>query len=489
MELIMKRLSFLVTVALCLQLSFLGSVASAAEDTVEVKHLNFVFLHGAAGGNPCRMQRLADSIVERVPEYIVGYEQANPGLKVRVNTLNRCYPDGVDVDTWAQNIAGSIDKYLPDEGSVVLIGHSMGGKSAIHAAANNVGGLAKRVALVVTINSPIKKLEDYPVTGGGSMLEFCRAARWLGSDWGVCESVTYHDSSEDGKWLGENKHWLAFVSGENAPLSEQFDYGGFDPYPKDMDDGVIPLSAQYSDGADVVYYGEYGHSDFGVLDEVAEFMTEEILQYVFGGSIECSVFARGGNFGHEASGLLGTDYWQELVGDVLSKSGALWHRNQSYTQWQEWEDVVEYYPPTYEKDKRSRYEVGRTRSSGVFTSIKELRWLEPDNPEDCRFGVRTRAAPRNYIRVDWDIYLRGLLPTDAKRDHYEVEIVAGTPLAGIEDVSWATDDPRDLRLQISSWAERPFRWFEAEWRVYYKENRQRKVIDEIPALPQVTHVR
>jgi len=489
MELIMKRLSFLVTVALCLQLSFLGSVASAAEDTVEVKHLNFVFLHGAAGGNPCRMQRLADSIVERVPEYIVGYEQANPGLKVRVNTLNRCYPDGVDVDTWAQNIAGSIDKYLPDEGSVVLIGHSMGGKSAIHAAANNVGGLAKRVALVVTINSPIKKLEDYPVTGGGSMLEFCRAARWLGSDWGVCESVTYHDSSEDGKWLGDNKHWLALVSSENAPLSQQFDYGGVDPYPKDMDDGVIPLSAQYSDGADVVYYGEYGHSDFGVLDEVAEFMTEEILKYVFGGSIECSVFARGGNFGHEASGLLGTDYWQELVGDVLARSGALWHRNQSYTEWQEWEDVVEYHPPTYEKDKRSRYEIGRARSSGFFTSIKELRWLEPDNPEDCRFYVRTRAAPRNYIRVDWDIYLRGLLPTDAKRGHYEVEIVAGTPLAGIEDVSWATDDPRDLRMQITSWAERPFRWFEAEWRVYYKENRQRKVIDEIPALPQVTHVR
>nr|MBC8273378.1 hypothetical protein [Chloroflexota bacterium] len=152
-------------------------------------------------------------------------------------------------------------------------------------------------------------------------------------------------------------------------------------------------------------------------------------------------------------------------------------------EWQEWEDVVEYYPPTYEKDKRSRYEVSRARSSGILTSV-EASWVEPDNPEDCCFCVRTRAAPRNYVQVDWDIYRRQLLPMDVERDHYEVEIVAGTPLAGVRSVSWATDDPRDLRLEIGSWAERPFRWLEAEWRVYYKENRQRKVIDEIPALPE-----
>jgi len=488
MELIMKRLSFLVTVALCLQLSFPGSVASAAEGPVEFKELNFVFVHGA-GGSACRLQLLADTIVEQIPGYILDYELANPGIKVHVNTLNRCYPNDVDIDSWAHNIASSIDKHLPDEGDIVLIGHSMGGKSAVYTVAKNIGNLADRVALVVTINSPIERLDRYPVAGGGSFLNYCQAGWLLRPGGGVCTSVARYDSSEDAKWVGDNKHWLALVSSENAPLSQQFDYGGVDPYPRDMDDGVIPLSAQYCDGADVVYYGEYGHSDFGALDEVAEFMTEEILKYIFGGSIECSVFARGGKFGHEASGLLGTDYWQELAGDVLAMSGTLWHRNQSYTEWQEWEDVVEYYPPTYEKAKRSRYEASRARSSGFFTSIKELRWLEPDNPEDCRFYVRTRAAPRNYIRVDWDIYLRGLLPTDAKRDHYEVEIVAGTPLAGVRGVSWATDDPRDLRLEIGSWAERPFRWFEAEWRVYYKENRQRKVIDEIPALPKVAPVR
>lgn len=487
---IVRRLSLLALAVLCLQLGFAGSVQSAAEGPLEVKELNFVFLHGAAGGNPCRLQPLADSIVEQIPEYVRDYEQANPGIKVRVATLNRCYPDGVDVDTWAQNIAGSIDRYLPGKGSVILIGHSMGGKSAIHAAANNVGGLAERVALVVTINSPIKSLDKYEVTGGGSMVEFCRAARWFGSGQGVCESVAYHDSSEDGKWVADNKHWLAFTSSENAPLSEQFDYGGFDPYPKDMDDGVIPLTAQYADGADVVYYGEYGHSDFASIDEVADSLAAQILRYVFGGSIECFVFARGGSFGHEAGGLLGTDYWQDVVGDVLARSGRLWHRNKSYTNWQqEWEDVVEYCPPTYEDYERSRYEIRRLSSSSLLTSIEESRWLEPDDPEDFRLCLRTRAAPHNQIQVDWEIYRKRLLRVGTKRDHYEVEIVAGTPLAGVRGVSWATDDPRDLRIQITSSAERPFRWFEAEWRVYYKESRERRVIDEIPALPEAPPAR
>ena len=116
----------------------------------------------------------------------------------------------------------------------------------------------------------------------------------------------------------------------------------------------------------------------------------------------------------------------------------------------------------------------------VFTRIEEVRWLDLDNPEDFRLCLRTRAAPRNYIQVDWDIYRQGLLPLE--RDHYEVEITAGTPLTGIEKLSWATDAPQDFRLQIRSRAERPFRWFEAEWRVYHEENRQRKVIDEIPLL-------
>lgn len=484
---VMKRLSVVVTVALCLQLGIYGSIESGPENPAVIKELNFVFLHGA-GGTACSQQLLADTILEYIPAYIVAYEQANPGVKIKVNALNRCYPGDVDTATWAENIADSVDRYLPNEGKIILIGHSMGGKAALYAVARNVGSLADRTALVVTIDSPIKPLERYSVAGGGSFLAYCRAVLWQ-SGRGMCTSAASYDSSEDGMWVGQNRHWLAFIAGENAPLSKQFDYGGVDPYPRDMDDGAIPISAQYSGGADVVYYGEYGHSDFGTLPEVADFMAEEILHYIFGGSIECSVFAGSGKFGHKAQGLLGTDYWQDIVGDVLGMSGRLRHWNKSYIGWQEWEDVLEYYPPTYDNDKRSRYYVSLVRSSRLFTGIEELRWLEAGNPEDCRVYLRTKAAPRSYIQVDWSIYRQGLLSVGTERAHYEVGIVAGTPLAGIESVAWVTDDPRDLRLEILSHAENPFRWFEAEWKVYSKEVRQRKVIDQVPALPEAASVR
>ena len=86
----------------------------------------------------------------------------------------------------------------------------------------------------------------------------------------------------------------------------------------------------------------------------------------------------------------------------------------------------------------------------------------------------------NSVQVEWSTYQRGLLPLGIKRDHYEVEIVTGTPLTGIRYVSWETDNPRDLRVRIWSEAQSPFRWFKAEWRAYSKESRQRKVIDEVP---------
>jgi len=478
----MKKFSIVLAIVLCLQVGFSGSVSSAAEGNGGVKELNFVFLHGA-GGNSCGPQFLSDTIADQMPFYILQYEQANPGVKVNVNTLNRCYPNDVDIESWAQNIADSVDKYVPGDGKIIFIGHSMGGKSALYAVAKNIGNLAERTALVITINSPIKSLDRYSVAGGGSFVTYCRAALW-NTTRGACMSVATYDSSEDGKLVGQNSHWLAFISGENAPLSPQFDYGGVDPYPRDMDDGALPISALYSDGADVIYYGEYGHSEFHNVKAVADFMAGEILQYIFGGTIECPVLSRDGGLQHKAGLFMGTDFWEDIIGDVLGKSSRFWHLNKSYTEWKEWEDIVEYFQPTYEHELRSRYEVSRVRSAVIFTSIEEVHWLNKDNPEDCRLYVRTRAAPRNYIRVDWEIYCRKLLPEGMKRSHYEIELVAGTPLAEVYQASWATDNLRDLRVQVWSRAEKPFRWFEANWRVYYQESRHRKIIDGIPALPE-----
>lgn len=472
---IMKRLALLIAIVLFVQFGFYSPAQAAPEEPVQVKELNFVFIHGA-GGNVCSMQLLADTIREQISPYILEYEQANPGTEIRFDMLQRCYPDDVDINTWANNIAASIDEHFYDKENLILIGHSAGGKAALYAVAHNVGGLADRVAMVVTINSPIKSLDGYYVTGGGSVVDYCRA-RWLLSDRGICNSIAYHDSSQDGSWVGSNKHWLAFISGESAPASVQFDFGGIDVWPRDMDDSAIPISAQYSDGADVIYYGEHAHSDFAESDGVARFMTEQILRYIFGGSIECSVFARGGTFEHKANWLPGTDHWEDIVGEILVDSGRLEHMNESYIRWQAWEDVVGESPPGGE---RSSYRVSLLNPFFFFTSIRESYWLSHDS-EDYRLYLRTWAAPRNRVQIDWSIYQQGLLPAGTERDHYEVEIATGTPLTGITYVSWVTNDPRDLRAIVWSEAESPFRWFQAEWRVYFKEIRQRKVIDEIPA--------
>jgi pimeloyl-ACP methyl ester carboxylesterase len=474
---ISKYLSLAVALVLCLQIGFSGLTVSAANSPV-IKELNFVFLHGA-GGNPCGPQLLADSVMEQIPDYIAKYQKARPGVEVKVDMMNRCYPSDVDVETWAANIADTIDKHFGGRGNLILIGHSMGGKAALYAVAHNVGNLADKTAMVVTIDTPVKKLNDYQLVGGGSFTDFCRASWLLRPGQGVCVSVGSYDSSEDGKWVGQNRHWLAFIAGEDAPLSPQFDYGGFDPYPRDMDDGALPMSAQYADGADVIYYGEYGHSDFSAIPELAHSLASQILNYIFSGTVQCSVLVRDGSWQHKAGLLLGTDYWQDIIGDKLGDSNYLWHWDPSLVRWQEWQDTVEYYPPTYENQLRSRFEVTNEGSVPFFTKLVEARWLSPDDLSDCRLYLRSRAAPQNYIKVSWKIWVQGLLPVGKQRDHYEIEMTAGTPLAAVNQAAWLNDNPRDLRVEVSSRAERPFRWYQARWRVYSQEARQRDVIDEM----------
>ena len=470
----MKRLVLLITIGLCLSLGLCSPAQSAPEEPVQLKELNFVFLHGA-GGNACSMQLLADSIMEQLPANILDYQFARPDTEIQVDALLRCYPNDVDVETWADNIADSINKYLPNKRNLILIGHSMGGKAALYTVAHNVGNLTDKVAMVVTINSPIKKMQRYYFAGGGSAADYYQALLLI-PDRGVASSVVYYDSSQDGKWVATVKHWLAFISAESAPRSQQFNVGGVDALPRDMDDTIIPISAQYSEGADVIYYGEHGHNDFSAQDEVAGFIAEQILRSIFGGEIDCSVLVRSGTLEHKAGWLPGIDYWEDVVGEVLVGSGSLQYMNESYIRWQEWEEVIGECPA---EGRRSSYQVSQVRHFPFLAGIEESRWLSPDNPEDCRLYLRTRAAPRNSVQVDWSIYRCGLLPPGIERDHYEVEIVTGTPLTNIRYVSWVAGDLGDLRLRISSEAESPFRWFKAEWRVYSKESRYRKVIDEI----------
>jgi pimeloyl-ACP methyl ester carboxylesterase len=473
---ITKLLSACIAICLCFQLVATVEAQSVPEEPARVKELNFVFLHGA-GSNPCKLQLLADSILEEIPAYILSYQKENPDIGIEVDVLNRCYPNDVDIRSWANNIANTVNKYLADKENLILVGHSVGGKAALYAVSHNIGNLADKVVMVVTINSPIKELDSYYVVGGGSVVDYCN--NWfspLGQ--GGCNSVAYYDSSRDGSKVANSKHWLAFISGELAPLSEQFDFGGLDGWPRDIDDGAIPISAQYADVADVIYYGNYGHSDFADSEELSEYMANQILHYIFGGYLGYSVLARNGSYEHRAGWLPGTDFWQDVVGDVVASSGVIEHKNESYFWWQEWEDVVGDCIPG---EKRSSYSVSRAGSIPFFTSIKEWGWFNTDDKEDCRLRIRTRAAPRTSIKVNWSTYVQGLLPEGFERDRYEINIVTGTPLTSIAYTSWLTDDPRDVNIKVWSKAERPFRWFQVEWRVYFIEPKERKVINEIPS--------
>ncbi len=471
----MKRLLLLIMSVLCLSMTCHGLAQAASVNTDNVKELNLVFLHGMSG-NSGDLQLLEDSIVAQMPAYITNYEYDHPDVKVQTDMLLRSYPNDVDIDTWANNIADTINKHFPHKKNLVLIGFSMGGKTALYAVSHNIGNLADKVAMVVTINSPIKSLVNYYYVGGDTALDYW-GAQLLISSQGVLESLVNYDSSQDGKWVSTNKHWLAFISSESSPLSSQFDVRGIDALPRDMDDTIVPISCQYSDGADVVYYGQYAHNDFSKLDDVANYMADQILRYIFGGNVECSVFARGGSFEHKAGLFPGTDYWQDLVGGVLADSGTLIHKNDSYIKWQDWEDVV---GVNSDGSTRSSFQTTQKNSFPVLTGIKQASWASPNDPEDGRIYISTRAAPRSSVQVDWSVYRQGILPSGIKRDHYEVELDTGTQLTSIRQVSWETDDPRDVRLRIWSEAQSPFRWFKAQWRVYSKESRQRKVIDELP---------
>jgi len=469
-----KKLPVLMIWALFISIVFSFPVPSAAQNHSNVKELNFVFLHGL-GGHSCALQLLEDSIVKRVPAYIRTYEQDHPDTEVRVDTLNRCYPNDVDIDTWAKNIAEAIEEHFPGKENLVLVGHSMGGKTALYTVANDIGKLAGKVAMVVTINSPIKSLQNYYYVSGEPAANYWEL-NWLVSSRGAIDSLVNYDSSRDGQWVGVNKHWLAMVSAESAPLSNQFDVGGVDPLPRDMDDIIVPVSAQYAEGADVVYYGEYGHNDFSESDEVAGSMADQVLRYLFGGTIQFSTLARAGVIEHKADLYPGTDRWEDLVGGVLASSGTLRHYNDSLW-WQEWDDVL---GETSSGITRSNFEPGEVDSPLAFTGGRQVGWVSPDKPEDSRIRILTAAAPRRTVQGNWNIYQKGLLPTGIERDHYEVEILTGTPFADITRASWETNNPRDLRLRIWSQADSPFRWFTAQWRVYSRESRQKNVLDELP---------
>ena len=465
----MKKLGLLVVIVIFLQFVFPCYVHAQAG----IKELNFVFLHGA-GGHADSMQSLSDTIMSQIKDYIARYEHDNPGITIKVNSLLRGYQNDEDIATWANNVAGSVNNFSTGKKDLILIGHSMGGKTALYAVSHNIQGLGDKTAMVVTINSPILALNQYFATAGGPVYDYCRAS-YLLSDHGVCDSVTNYDSTTDGEWVANNKHWLAFISAESAPASAQFNRNGLDPATRDQDDGVVPISAQYTNDADVVYYGEHGHSDFNNLPDVTHLVSEKILSYIFGSTMECSVPQTSGIFEHRASWLPVKYTWNDTFGEKLTARGEISHVNKRLFKEQYWEDIV----GNTVVGTKSSYKVRRS-SFPWFTKTVQVQWQNSNTIDDSRLYIKTWAAPKNVVSVEWQIYTHDLLPTGVIRDHYEIKINNATPQAGIPQASWYSNDIQDVRLQVDSNAMGPFRWYQAEWKVFVKQPRFREVIKEIP---------
>ncbi|MBN1367132.1 MAG: hypothetical protein JW967_04330 [Dehalococcoidales bacterium] len=465
----MKRILLLSMMVISIALFTLGPSAHAAT-AIQIKELNFVFLHGANGTSRA-MQLLSDIINLKLPDFIAAYEEKHPGVKVRVDSMNRCYPNNVSIDVWANNIATSCKSFF-HENNLILIGHSMGGKTALYATANDIGGLQDEVAAVITINSPVKNLNHYYFTGGA---DYWSAAWLIPQDHGVVGSLEQYDASADGTWVGTNKHWLALCSAESAPQSEQFDVSGVDPLPRDMDDHIVPISAQYAEGADVVYYGEHYHSEFTNDPVLATYLAEFILRYIFGGTINYSYLAEQGNFTHTAGWFPISYNWKETVGELPIEQGTVIHKNNT-CKWQNYEDILEL---SESQLIRSSFKVERT-SLPVLSAILDAKWLSPHDINDHRLLIQTRAAPKSTVSANWSI--NGFEEIEGRlRNRYEVRIETGTPFTSIKNVHWVSDEnDMDFRLNIESQAEGPLRNFEVTWKTFFEQYYPRQIIDDMP---------
>jgi pimeloyl-ACP methyl ester carboxylesterase len=240
----------------------------------KTRYIDVVFLHGW-GSNGARMGRLIFEVTQRFSEVT---RRLSDKYTVRPWTYD--FPSTVGLDEWADNIRNFIASTIPqDADKIVLIGHSMGGKAAIHAVYSDQA-LSRRVPLIITLNTPYAALAPYQ----GGIEAFCkiRGDFWPGgvpADQGVCASLAYRSVAEEVVPLTlRGVTVVSFRSSRDRCLP-------VDLYPGLPDDGVVPIEAQTANGAVRVDYGSYCHWD--CLDNaaalVADLAVPFIVQAVSGG--------------------------------------------------------------------------------------------------------------------------------------------------------------------------------------------------------------
>jgi pimeloyl-ACP methyl ester carboxylesterase len=420
------------------------------------------FFHGL-GGHPIVNVPLIENISRNFEQEGITLKYINPQL-----------PNDVNLEEWSNNIATEIVKWAGNETQshpwIILVGHSMGGKAGLHAAANNLKNINKYVASVITINSPIKNIGRYrPLTyfWNGVLLHLV-AERFLHNHKVValkdCRDI---DTSIDGrKWLSQgNRSWLSFISAEayptdpacNLPLTKT----SIDMYPRYMDDGLVPIDAQYTEDSTTVYYGVYWHQAMVEDPEAIHSLANTTVQYLTGDTINISRFHNAWIYNHQT--IIPTN-WNDVVGrdEIFLDSGHI-----SYAA-----DLL----PPYEQvdtvggnftNQRSRYEVQKT--SGAGSIIKNVTWMS-SNPTDYRLNIAIQYLPFGKMELDWRVY--GIIPSPLLRDHYEIEVLDGSSYghSKILYAGWITNDITDLGVNIRSWAALGI--INVGWKVYLKEPMQ-----------------
>jgi pimeloyl-ACP methyl ester carboxylesterase len=417
------------------------------------------FFHGL-GGHPSVNVPLIENISRVFTQDNVTLRYINPQL-----------PNDVSLEEWSNNIATEIEQWASNETQtqpwIILVGHSMGGKAGLHAVANNLKNIDKYVASVITINSPIKNLGRYrPFTyfWNGLLLHLVAERVLHTHNVAALKDCRDIDTSIDGtKWVSEqNRSWLSLISAEAYPTDPACDFNltgkPQDMYPRYMDDGLVPIDAQYTTDSTTIYYGEYWHQAMVNNPCAIHTLANITVQYLTGGSVNVSFFHSAWLYDHKS---ILPRHWNETVGrdEILLDTGHISHAAGLLPPYQWNEEVGRNY-----SFPRSRFEVQQT--SGIGSRVAKADWVSA-NINDYQLDITIQSLPLCKIDMDWRVY--GIVAPFFHRDHYEMEVLEGSSYghSGIRYGGWLNNNNTDLGICIDSWA--TFGTVKVGWSVFLKE--------------------
>jgi pimeloyl-ACP methyl ester carboxylesterase len=386
------------------------------------------FFHGL-GGNSTVNIPLIKNISKNLEQRGISLKYINPQL-----------PNDVSLDEWSNNIATAIDAWAKNETQthpwIVLVGHSMGGKAGLHAVANKIKNIDMYVSSVITINSPIKNIGRYrPFTyfWNGMLLHLVAERVLHTHKVAALKDCRDIDTSIDGrKWLSlGNRNWLSLISAEAYPTDPECDVQlrqkPIDMYPRFMDDGLVPVDAQYTEDSTTIYYGICWHQAMVDNPTAINLLANIIVKYITGEPVDISLFHDAWIYDHQTR--IPTQ-WNDTIGrdEILLDSGHISHAAGIFPPYR-WVDSV----GGSFVDQRNRYEVQKT--SGVGSRIMSVSWTST-NPTDYRLNIATQLLPGCKIELDWRIY--GIIPPQFERDRYEIEVLEGSSYghSGIQYAGW-----------------------------------------------------